>query len=247
MSVAALKTPLPSLTASGFQTIYQNNIPATAWPFEATAALQGILPNGEVFQWSMLDAESIPAILVLQDHVASAATGIEKTFLIKRSAEDYGYSLTQNHHYWGAWIGEELVALFGLADNDEEVGDGRGEKTPKEILGVADYTHVSILKGAQVHPNYREQGLAAIGALSRYLFFIQNPQKRVMMTKIHAGNTPVAQNYLNNSFIEAWRTSVTDRGETFDVMTFTAERQVLDRWLHDKAANVIAKYKLQTI
>ncbi|HEY1096042.1 MAG TPA: hypothetical protein VGF14_02255 [Alphaproteobacteria bacterium] len=208
------------------------------------ATYQGVLPNGEQFVWALLGQDDIPAILHLQDTVAASANELEKNFLIKRSAGCFEESMAQGHLYWGAYSGENLVSLFGLADNDEEVGDGRGQKTPKKSLGVSRYNQVSILKGAQVHPKYRDQGLGAIGALARYIYFLENPDKQVIMTKVHAGNNAVCENYINNGFLEACRTPVTDHSHTFNVVTFKAERSVLQGWIDAKMKNVMLKYSL---
>lgn len=208
------------------------------------ASYAGVLPNGEPFTWMLLGDDDIPAILHLQDTVAAAANELEKNFLIKRSANCFAESMAHGHLYWGAYSGDDLVALFGMADNDEEVGDGRGEKTPKKSLGVTRYNQVSILKGAQVNPKYRDQGLGAIGALARYIYFLQNPDKLVIMTKVHAGNNAVCDNYTKNGFTEACRTPVTDHSHTFNVVTFKAERQVLQDWIDSKMTSVMTKYNL---
>jgi GNAT superfamily N-acetyltransferase len=204
----------------------------------------GFLPNGQMLEWQVLDQSHIPLILHLQDTVNAAAGEMEKNFLIKRTEKCYADSLDHGHLYWGAFADGLLVAVFGMADNDEEVGDGRGEKAPKDALGVSFYNQVSILKGAQVHPHYRDQGLAALGALTRYTYFLQNPLKKVIMTKVHAGNTLVCKNYLQNGFVEACRAAVTDHAHTFNVITFKCDRVLLEEWVANKAINVIEKFRL---
>jgi GNAT superfamily N-acetyltransferase len=215
--------------------------------FDPSGTYQGILPNGKAFAWQLVHREHIPLILKLQDQVAHAANDLEKTFLIVRSTDCFNESIDQGHLYWGALVDGQLVGLFGLADNDEEVGDGRGDKTAKEDLGVDDYTHVSILKGAQIHPDYRDQGLAAMGALSRYLYFTANPDKRVIMTKIHGNNINTVTNYLNNGFTEASRTAITDRGHTFDVVAYKAEREIIEDWLKKKTSFLRERFSVKNI
>ena len=207
------------------------------------AQYQGVLPNGEIFTWGLLGLDAIPAILDLQSRVAAAATGLEKTFLIERSADNFAQSMYDGHLYWGAFVGDKLVGLFGMADNDEEVGDGRGKKTPKDALGVTAYSQVSILKGAQIDAAYRNQGLGALGALSRYQHFINTSFKQVMMTKIHSGNRLVCDNYTKNGFIKAYSAPVTDRGETFDVLTFKAGRGLIEAWLTEKSFATMQRFK----
>jgi GNAT superfamily N-acetyltransferase len=219
----------------------QNIISLLDDPF---APQSGFLPNGQMLEWQVLDHAHIPLILHLQDTVNAAAGEMEKNFLIKRTETCYADSLNQGHLYWGAFADGLLIAVFGMADNDEEVGDGRGEKAPKEALGVSFYNQVSILKGAQVHPQYRDQGLAALGALTRYTYFLQNPLKKVIMTKVHAGNTLVCKNYTQNGFVEACRAAVTDSSHTFNVITFKCDRSLLEEWIANKAVHVIEKFRL---
>jgi hypothetical protein len=222
------------------------NAPQSFYAFAPLKTVYGVLPNGEALHWGLLSIEDIADMLALQDAVALAATEAEKRFLIKRDATDYSASMRLGHLYWGARANGVLIAAFGMAENDEEIGDGRGEVTPLSVLGVEQHDHVDILKAAQVHPAYRDQGLASLAALTRYMHFLSNPDKQVLMTKVHSANQKVITNYTKNGFTPVFHCTVNDRGETFDLVTLMATREVIQSFLAKKSTLIKKQLNLQT-
>lgn len=205
----------------------------------------GFLPNGQQFRWGLLNEEAIPDMLALQDAVRTAATAHERKFLIERTRETLGESMVGHDHlYWGAWVGDKLIAFFGLGEKDEEVSDGRGEATPLSALNVAFDHQVDILKAAQVHPDYRSQKLASLAAATRYQYFLNDPKKQVIMTKIHQDNANVIANYTDNGFTEACRSTVKDGDEIFDVITYKTDREVIENFMLKSGFGIADKFKL---
>lgn len=212
-----------------------------------TKPLIGTLPNGTTFRWGLLNEEAIPDMLELQDAVSAAATEDEKKFLIKRTRGDLGESMVGHDHlYWGAWVGEKLIAFFGLGEKDEEISDGRGEPAPLEALGVTNDNQVDILKAAQTHPDYRDFNIAKLAAATRYQYFLNDPKKKVMMTKIHQDNGKVIKNYTKNGFTEACRSQVTDPDDntTFDVITYKADRALIEAYMLKEGRGIAETFKL---
>ncbi len=230
-------------------TIFDFNVsepmPYASFQDNPAQPLKGVLPNGEGFRWGLLNEYAIPDMLQLQEAVADAADDHQKKFLIARTHGDFGQSMIGHDHlYWGAWVGDKLVAFFGIAEKDEEISDGRGKTVAPEKLGVERHDEVDILKAAQVHPDYRGEKLASLAAAVRYQYFLNDDKKRVIMTKMHEDNFKVIANYTNNHFVEADRSSETDRGETFDVVTLMASRSTIQNFMETKGPKIVQDFSL---